>query len=313
MAKNSKSAAKAAPKPTLSLWLAGARLRTLPLAVAPVLLGACMPLAYRSTQGHFSLLLTLLALAVAVLLQVGVNFANDYSDGIRGTDANRVGPMRLVGSGAVAPAAVKRAAFACFGLAAVAGLAMIAIDLAAGITGALWLILVGVVAILAAWFYTGGKKPYGYAGLGDLAVFVFFGLVATVGTSYVQLGYLDQTSVILGAAAGFFACAVLMVNNLRDRVNDQAVGKKTLSVRVGARWSKVLFLLDLWLPFVLISLVSTVFPSAVLGWFAALLAGPATIVFLAAKTPRELILVLKLSSYAALMFAVLELLAFSIQ
>jgi len=309
MAKTTATAAKSSSRKSLKLWVAGARLRTLPLAVAPVLLGACMPLAYQ----HFNLGLTLLALAVAVLLQVGVNYANDYSDGVRGTDANRVGPLRLVGSGAVPAAAVKRAAFASFGLAAVAGLAMIAIDLAAGITGALWLVAIGAAAILAAWFYTGGKRPYGYAGLGDIAVFIFFGLVATVGTSYVQLGYLDQTSVILGAAAGFFACAVLMVNNYRDRVTDIASGKKTLSVRVGARWSKVLFLLDLWLPFALISLVATVFPSAVMGWFAVLLVGPATIVFLAAKTPKELILVLKLSSYAALVFAALELLAFTIQ
>ena len=309
MAKTTTTAARGSSRKSLKLWVTGARLRTLPLAVAPVLLGACMPLAYQ----HFNLGLTLLALAVAVLLQVGVNYANDYSDGVRGTDANRVGPLRLVGSGAVPAAAVKRAAFASFGLAAVAGLAMIAIDLAAGITGALWLVAIGAAAILAAWFYTGGKHPYGYAGLGDIAVFIFFGLVATVGTSYVQLGYLDQTSVILGAAAGFFACAVLMVNNYRDRVTDIASGKKTLSVRVGARWSKVLFLLDLWLPFALISLVATVFPSAVMGWFAVLLVGPATIVFLAAKTPKELILVLKLSSYAALVFAALELLAFTIQ
>jgi len=309
MAKTTTTAARGSSRKSLKLWVTGARLRTLPLAVAPVLLGACMPLAYQ----HFNLGLTLLALAVAVLLQVGVNYANDYSDGVRGTDANRVGPLRLVGSGAVPAAAVKRAAFASFGLAAVAGLAMIAIDLAAGITGALWLVAIGAAAILAAWFYTGGKHPYGYAGLGDIAVFIFFGLVATVGTSYAQLGYLDQTSVILGAAAGFFACAVLMVNNYRDRVTDIASGKKTLSVRVGARWSKVLFLLDLWLPFALISLVATVFPSAVMGWFAVLLVGPATIVFLAAKTPKELILVLKLSSYAALVFAALELLAFTIQ
>lgn len=285
------------------LWLAGARLRTLPLAVAPVLLGACSALALQK----FSLGLTLLALAVAVLLQIGVNYANDYSDGIRGTDANRVGPMRLTGSGAIKPAEVKRAAFLCFGLAAAAGLLIVVT------TGLWWFIAVGVAAIAAAWFYTGGKKPYGYAGLGDLMVFIFFGLVATVGTSYIQVGFLDQTAVLLGAAAGFFACAVLMVNNLRDRVLDQHVGKKTLSVRVGAGWSKVIFLLDLWLPYAIISLISWVFPSAVLGWFSVLLAGPATLIFLMAKTPKELILVLKLTSYAALSFAVLELIAFTVQ
>ena len=294
-------------KPTTTkLWLAGARLRTLPLAVAPVLLGSLMPLASQKFSG----LLTLLALAVAIFLQVGVNYANDYSDGIRGTDAKRVGPLRLVGSGLVEPKLVKRAAFLCFALAALCGMAMIAIDLSVGITGALWLLVVGALAIVAAWFYTGGKRPYGYAGLGDLMVFIFFGLVATVGTSYVQQGYLDQTAVLLGAVAGFFACAVLMVNNIRDRVSDAQVGKKTLSVRVGATWSKILFLADLWLPFGIISLVSIFYPRVLIGWLAALLAVPATVVFLMAKSPKELILVLKLSSYSALAFAALQFLAF---
>ena len=283
-------------KKRAKLWIAGARLRTLPLAVAPVLLGACMPLATQT----FSVVLTALALAVAVLLQIGVNYANDYSDGIRGTDANRVGPVRLVGSGSIKPAEVKRAAFIAFGLAALAGLGIVAI------TGFWWLIAVGVAAILAAWFYTGGKRPYGYAGLGDVMVFIFFGLVATVGTSFIQQRYLDQTSVLLGAAAGFFACAVLMVNNLRDRVTDQHVGKKTLSVRVGPTWSKVIFLLDLWLPFAIISLIGSVYHTALFGWAAVFLAAPATVIFLAAKTPKELILVLKLTSYAALLFAVIE-------
>jgi 1,4-dihydroxy-2-naphthoate polyprenyltransferase len=302
------SSSKKQTKPTkLQLWLAGARLRTLPLAVAPVLLGSVMPLASQ----RFSLPLALLALAVAVLLQVGVNFANDYSDGIRGTDANRVGPQRLVGSGAVEPALVKRAAFLCFGLAALAGLAIVGIDLAAGVTGAWWLIAIGALSILAAWYYTGGKRPYGYAGLGDLMVFIFFGLVATVGTSFAQQGYLDQTAFLLGAAAGFFACSVLMVNNIRDRVNDAKVGKKTLSVRVGSAWSKVLFLLDLWLPFAIITLISIFYPRAMFGWFALLLTGPATVIFLMAKSPKDLIQVLKLSSYAALLFAALEFVTFA--
>ena len=301
-----------APKKTqasqskLQLWLTGARLRTLPLAVAPVLLGAVMPLASQKFSG----LLTLLALLVAVFLQVGVNYANDYSDGIRGTDAVRVGPQRLVGSGVVEPALVKSAAFLCFGLAALAGLAIVGIDLYVGITEAWWLIAIGALSILAAWYYTGGKRPYGYAGLGDLMVFIFFGLVATVGTSFVQQGYLDQTAVLLGAASGFFACSVLMVNNYRDRTNDAKVGKKTLSVRVGAGWSKFLFLMDLWLPFGIITLISIFYPRAMLGWFALLLVGPATVIFLMAKSPKDLILVLKLSSYAALLFAVLEFVAF---
>jgi 1,4-dihydroxy-2-naphthoate polyprenyltransferase len=278
------------------LWVAGARLRTLPLAIAPVLLGACMPMAYHT----FSVVLEILALVVAIMLQIGVNYANDYSDGIRGTDAHRVGPVRLVGSGSIKAAEVKRAAFIAFAVAALAGLGIVLI------THLWWLIAVGISAILAAWFYTGGKRPYGYAGLGDVMVFIFFGLVATVGTSYIQQGYVDQTEVLLGAAAGFFACAVLMVNNLRDRVTDQHVGKKTLSVRVGPTWSKVIFLLDLWSPFAIISLIGTVFHPALLGWAAVFLAAPATIIFLAAKSPKELILVLKLTSYAALLFAVIE-------
>jgi len=173
--------------PKLKLWIAGARLRTLPLAVAPVLLGACSPLAVQ----QFKPVLFWLALAVALLLQIGVNYANDYSDGIRGTDEVRVGPLRLTGSKAVPAALVKRAAFICFAAAAIAGLVIVLL------TQLWWLIAVGVACILAAWFYTGGKRPYGYAGLGELAVFIFFGLVATVGTSYIQEGVFDQTSFVL--------------------------------------------------------------------------------------------------------------------
>ena len=161
---------------TPSQWLAGARPRTLPAAVSPVVAGSGA--AY--IAGHFGALVAVLCLVVALALQVGVNYANDYSDGIRGTDAVRVGPMRLVGSGAATPSAVKRAAFGSFGVAGVAGLAVV------WLSGHWWLLIVGAAAILAAWFYTGGKHPYGYAGLGELMVFVFFGLVAVMGTTYVQ-------------------------------------------------------------------------------------------------------------------------------
>lgn len=285
------------------LFLAGARLRTLPLAIAPVLLGACSALSLQ----RFSLKLTLLALAVALFLQIGVNYSNDYSDGVRGTDAKRVGPMRLTGSGALAPKQVLAAALVSFAAAGMAGLAIVYL------TQFWWLLAVGAACVIAAWFYTGGKKPYGYAGFGELAVFVFFGLVATVGTSYIQVRSLDQTSVLLGAAAGFFAVAVLMVNNLRDRKFDSEVGKNTLAVRVGEAWSKALFLVFLWLPFPTITLIAMVYPTAILGWFAVFLVGPATLIFAMAKSPKDLILVLKLSSYAALVFAAAELLAFSIQ
>jgi 1,4-dihydroxy-2-naphthoate octaprenyltransferase len=296
--------AKKSRKQTVKLWVEGARLRTLPLAIAPVALGTATVLA---TNTPLKPALTVLALAVALFLQIGVNYANDYSDGIRGTDANRVGPLRLTGSGSTKPQAVKFAAFLFFGLAGLAGLAIVLI------TQQWWLIAVGVACIVAAWFYTGGKSPYGYAGLGELAVFVFFGLVATVGTSYIQVGFLDQTSVLMGAAVGFFASAVLMVNNIRDRENDAKVGKRTLAVKVGPVWSRVLFLTMLWLPFVIASIVAVVYEPAVFAWLAALLVAPATVIFVMAKTPKELILVLKLTSMAALVYALLVLVGFAVQ
>jgi len=289
--------------PKLKLWIAGARLRTLPLAVAPVLLGACSPLAVQ----QFKPVLFWLALAVALLLQVGVNYANDYSDGIRGTDEVRVGPLRLTGSKAVPAALVKRAALSCFAAAAIAGLVIVLI------TQLWWLIAVGAACILAAWFYTGGKRPYGYAGLGELAVFIFFGLVATEGTSYIQEGVFDQTSFVFGVAAGCFAVAVLLVNNLRDINQDKLVGKRTLSTRIGAGWTKALFVLNLWVPLAIAVLVSVFYSPAIYGLGAFFLVGPATLILFQAKTPRDLITVLKLSSYASLAFALLELLAFSIQ
>jgi 1,4-dihydroxy-2-naphthoate octaprenyltransferase len=296
--------AKKSRKQTVKLWVEGARLRTLPLAIAPVALGTATVLA---TNTPLKPALTLLALAVALFLQIGVNYANDYSDGIRGTDANRVGPLRLTGSGSTKPKAVKFAAFLFFGLAGLAGLAIVLI------TQQWWLIAVGIACIVAAWFYTGGKIPYGYAGLGELAVFVFFGLVATVGTSYIQVGFLDQTAVLMGAAVGFFASAVLMVNNIRDRENDAKVGKRTLAVKVGPVWSRVLFLTMLWLPFVIASIVAVVYEPAVFAWLAALLVAPATVIFVMAKTPKELILVLKLTSMAALVYALLVLVGFAVQ
>lgn len=287
---------------TVKLWIEGARLRTLPLAIAPVALGAGIAKA----DGAFNLGLTLLALVVALFLQIGVNFANDYSDGIRGTDTKRVGPLRLTGSGSAKPQLVKNAAFGFFGLAALAGLAIVLI------TGFWWLVAVGIACIVAAWFYTGGKKPYGYSGFGEIAVFVFFGLVATVGTTFIQSRSLDQTSLILGSALGLFASAVLMVNNIRDRELDQHVGKRTLAVKIGARWSKVLFLAMLWLPMVLLSIVTLVYPSLALVWFVVLLSGPATLIFVMAKTAKELVLVLKLTSFIALGFGLLALLALSL-
>ena len=206
----------------LSLWVAGARPRTLPAAVAPVLAGTGVAAYADGLVGWKALL----ALLVSLALQVGVNYANDYSDGVRGTDEDRVGPMRLVGSGNATPAAVKRAAFLAFGVAAIAGLVLAA-------TTAWWLVAVGVVSILAAWFYTGGTKPYGYLGLGEVMVFVFFGLVAVVGTTFVQTETFEWAALYSGVGIGALACAVLVTNNLRDIPTDVVAGEMTLAVRLG--------------------------------------------------------------------------------
>jgi 1,4-dihydroxy-2-naphthoate octaprenyltransferase len=277
----------------LTLWVEGARLRTLPLAIAPVAIGAG---AADSVQA-FDLTLSLLALAVALFLQIGVNYANDYSDGIRGTDDYRVGPLRLTGSKSVKPEAVKLAAFGFFGLAAVSGLAIVLI------TGMFWLIAVGLAAIVAAWFYTGGKNPYGYAGLGELAVFVFFGLVATIGTTLIQVGFIEFNAVLGGIASGLFASAVLMVNNIRDIETDKLASKKTLAVMLGKRIATGLFLVMIWVPFVILALFTLLYPATLMGFLSLLLVAPATLIVLTAKTAKELILVLKLTSFAALAYA----------
>ena len=277
----------------LKLWVEGARLRTLPLAIAPVAIGAG---AADSVQA-FDLTLSLLALAVALFLQIGVNYANDYSDGIRGTDDYRVGPLRLTGSKSVRPEAVKLAAFTFFGLAAASGLAIVLI------TGMFWLIAVGLAAIVAAWFYTGGKNPYGYAGLGELAVFVFFGLVATIGTTFVQVGFIEFNAVLGGIASGLFASAVLMVNNIRDIETDKLASKKTLAVMLGKKTATGLFLVMIWTPFVILSFFTLLYPATLMGFASLLLVAPATLIVLTAKSAKELILVLKLTSFASLAYA----------
>ncbi|MCD4533465.1 1,4-dihydroxy-2-naphthoate polyprenyltransferase [Nocardioides sp. cx-169] len=217
---------------TPAQWLAGARPRTLPAAVSPVLAGTGVA-AYDDALVWWK---ALLALVVSLALQVAVNYANDYSDGIRGTDDERVGPMRLVGSGAASPGAVKRAAFLAFGVAGAAGLALAA-------TTAWWLLAVGAVAVMAAWYYTGGKTPYGYLGLGEVMVFVFFGLVAVVGTTYVQTERWHWAALYAGVGVGALACAILVVNNLRDIPSDTVAGKRTLAVRLGAARTRGLFAL----------------------------------------------------------------------
>jgi 1,4-dihydroxy-2-naphthoate octaprenyltransferase len=211
-------------RPTAADWIAGARPRTLPAAISPVLAGTGVA-AY---DEEMVLWRALLALVVALALQVGVNYANDYSDGIRGTDTERVGPMRLVGSGRASPGAVKRAAFLAFGVAAVAGLVLAAAT-------AWWLVVVGGLCMVAAWFYTGGSKPYGYLGLGEVMVFVFFGLVAVLGTAYVQVEDWRVAAAYAAVGIGAIACALLVANNLRDIPTDREAGKITLAVRLGDR------------------------------------------------------------------------------
>ena len=204
----------------MNKWVAGARPKTLPAAIAPVAVGTAL------AGTDFDPILALLALLVSLSLQVGVNYANDYSDGVKGTDDNRIGPMRLVASGAAPAHQVKIAAYLALGFGAIFGLIL-------ALQTSLWLVAIGALAIAAAWGYTGGKNPYGYFGFGELSVFVFFGLVATMGTYYAQTGELTVNSLLVAVPMGSLSCALLAINNLRDRAADELVGKRTLAVRLG--------------------------------------------------------------------------------
>lgn len=212
----------------MNKWILGARPRTLPAAIAPVAVATAL-------AGNDAVILpALLALFVALALQIGVNYANDYSDGVRGTDNDRVGPTRLTASGLATAQSVKRAAFIAFALSAIAGLVLATMT-------SWWLIAVGAAAILAAWGYTGGKNPYGYIGLGELFVFIFFGLVATVGTYFVQVEEITLDLILIAIPMGTFSCALLAINNIRDRALDGPAGKKTLAVRLGDRKARYFF------------------------------------------------------------------------
>lgn len=213
---------------TREQWIAGARPKTLPAAIAPVIVGTAFA-GYNASLSN-----TFLALVVALALQIGVNYANDYSDGVKGTDADRVGPMRLVGSGAATPDAVKKAALISFAVAALAGL------LIASRTS-WWLLIIGVLAIGAAWTYTGGPKPYGYMALGEVSVFIFFGLVATIGTYYIQVGSVSREVILAAFAMGALACAILVLNNLRDLEKDAVSNKRTLAVVMGDKATRDLY------------------------------------------------------------------------
>ena len=282
---------------TPAQWLEGARPRTLPAAVAPVLAGTGVA-AFLDQAVWWK---ALLALVVSLALQVGVNYANDYSDGIRGTDENRVGPIRLVGSAAATARSVKLAAFGCFGVAAVVGLVLAA-------TTSWWLVLLGLACIVAAWFYTGGKSPYGYHALGEVMVFVFFGLVAVMGTTYVQTSTLDAESLVpslyAGIGVGALACAILVANNLRDIPTDRVAGKRTLAVVLGEERTRALF--ALLLAAAAISLLALALATtwwALLGLVYLLPAVPAARVVLNGTTGRELVPVLQKTGVAELLYA----------
>lgn len=213
---------------SLDTWVKGGRPRTLAAAVAPVIVGTALA----GTHAIFGR--AGLALIVSLSLQIGVNYSNDYSDGIRGTDSDRVGPIRIVASGLATPAAVKKAAFIAFSIAAIAGIFLAAMS-------SWWILLIGAVAIMAAWTYTGGKTPYGYRGFGEISVFVFFGLVATMGTFYVQTSTLTWRSLAAAIPVGALSCAILAINNIRDRAKDVLVGKHTLAVYFGENGSRNFF------------------------------------------------------------------------
>ncbi|MFT4148298.1 MAG: 1,4-dihydroxy-2-naphthoate polyprenyltransferase [Micrococcaceae bacterium] len=232
------------PKPTVLQWIEGARLRTFPLSLSPIVAGTTAAIA--TGEHSWNLLKALLCFLVALLLQIGVNYSNDYSDGIRGTDDDRVGPLRLTASGVATPEQVKTAAFISFGLACALGILIM------NITQSWWLIFVGVFAVIAAWGYTGGKNPYGYRGQGEIYVFIFFGLVATLGTEYVQVGRISLFGLVLAFGIGCFACAVLVANNLRDVYTDKVSGKNTLAVRMGEENSRKFYLALMLIPYIII-------------------------------------------------------------
>ncbi|MTJ74056.1 1,4-dihydroxy-2-naphthoate polyprenyltransferase [Nocardia seriolae] len=223
---------------TPAQWIEGARPRTLPNAIAPVLAGT----GAAASIGGFVWWKAVLCLLLSVALIIGVNYANDYSDGIRGTDDERVGPLRLVGSKLAAPAAVRNAAVACLAIGAVLGLVL-------AVTSAWWLILVGAGCLAGAWFYTGGRNPYGYSGFGEIAVFVFFGLVAVLGTEFVQAARVDWAGLVCAVSVGCFSSAVLVTNNLRDIPTDTESGKMTLAVRLGDKRTRTLHLVLILIPF----------------------------------------------------------------
>ncbi|WP_010312430.1 1,4-dihydroxy-2-naphthoate polyprenyltransferase [Saccharopolyspora spinosa] len=284
---------------TVAQWIEGARIRTFPNAIAPVLGGT----GAAAGIDKFDPVTAVLALILAMLLIIGVNFANDYSDGIRGTDDDRVGPFRLVGSGSARPTTVRIAAWTCFGLAAFAGLGIVVLS------GQWWLLAIGALCIAGAWYYTGGKRPYGYAGLGEIAVFVFFGLVAVLGTMYVQADTISGSGIGTAVGIGSLSSAVLVANNLRDIPSDRVTGKRTLAVMLGDRDTRTLYVALTLIPFLITVLIGLRNSWALLGF----LALPLLIVPLRAvvggSQGRALIPALRDTGFAMLAWSILTALA----
>jgi len=282
----------------MNKWILGARPRTLPAAIAPVVVASAL------AGPDFNWFRAALALKVGVWLQIGVNYANDYSDGIKGTDEIRVGPTRLVASGLASAKSVKNAAFISFAIASIAGVWL------SLLTSPL-LILIGILAIAAAWGYTGGKNPYGYSGLGELSVFTFFGLVATMGTYYAQTEKITLNSFIIAIPMGALSCAILAVNNIRDRAQDELVGKKTLAVRLGDAKARRIFVALLVTAHV--AAVATLVPTALLTLVVAPMSYSISKLVLSGVNGKDLIPVLGRTGKLQLMFAIVFALALAIQ
>ncbi len=287
---------------TVAQWVEGARIRTWPNAIAPVVAGTGAAIGTDTANAGIAAL----ALAVSLLLITGVNFANDYSDGIRGTDDDRTGPERLVGSGSARPATVRTAAFTCFGLAAAAGLGVVVLS------GHWWLLAVGAACIAAAWFYTGGERPYGYSGFGELAVFVFFGPVAVLGTLYVQADSITGSGIGAAVAVGSFSSAVLVANNLRDIPTDAVTGKRTLAVMLGDRDTRTLYVTLALVPFLITTLTGLRTTPALLGFAALAPLIPALRAVLRGRTGLGLLPVLRDTGVAMLLWSVLTAVAFAL-
>jgi len=282
----------------MNKWIQGARPRTLPAAIAPVVIASAL------AGSDFNWFRALLALKVGVWLQIGVNFANDYSDGVKGTDENRIGPIRLVASGLASAKAVKNAAFLSFFIASIAGLWL-------SLLTSPILILVGILAIAAAWGYTGGKNPYGYNGFGEVSVFTFFGLVATIGTYYVQTEEITLLSFIVAIAMGTLACAILAVNNIRDRAQDELAGKRTLAVRLGDVTARRVYVSLLVIAH--LAAIATLIPTALLTLLALPMSYSISKSVLSGISGEDLIPTLGRTGKLQLVFAILFALGIAIQ